>query len=94
MKTKIEYTCVEVIHGYEFGLIVHLEEPGQPIEALVIHHPSCMVRTLDTYENTKLALEGLHQFIINGFSKEGITFVGTGRFIMPIPDCRNLSLTF
>lgn len=94
MKTMIEYVCVEEVNGYEFGLIVHLEEPGQPIEALVIHHPSCMVRTVDTYENTKLALEGLNQSILNGFSREGITFVGTGKFITSTPDCRNLSLSF
>ncbi|MCM3358110.1 hypothetical protein MKZ20_21630 [Psychrobacillus sp. FSL K6-2684] len=84
--TKIDYISLDEIKGYEFGLIVHLEEPMQPVEVLVIHHESYMTRTLDFTEGVSNAENIAESFIQRGFNCNGLKFSGISNYHLPIEE--------
>lgn len=94
MKTIIEYICLDEINGYEFGVVCQTEDAEKPFEALVIHHDSCMVRTLDTTANMNVALDIISQCIQKGFSRNGINFKGIQEYALPVSEDILLSHSF
>lgn len=90
-KTEIDYIYLDEIKGYEFGLIIHIEDSTQPIEILVIHHESYMVRTIDTASDISVALELVKQCIEKGFTRSGLYFSAIQNYRLPVSDYTNLS---